>query len=323
MDLPLSPKTFPDTKTSYIKLGDKFVLFGSAGPLGVRLEGQSLTNLQDVKLVLKPTPEDGETPLGVNGYKAFSGVFRGRSDDELIGLYHQEFWPKYPQQFPFNAQIGLAVSYDKGYTWEDKGPVITGDYVDPNAPRVTGVGQPSPVVAGKNVFIYYTNWGEGNANICLAKAPLANIDNPSAWSKWYAGKFQETGLGGRATPVLTSPDGVAALISVSWNTKLDKFLAVYERGFEKEAGFYIATSEVGDGINWRDQQVIARFPQPHSVRKSGDIWYSYPTLISETDNQFITNEKGVLLVSRGEWNRKSHKGVLIPFKIGDEAKNQI
>ena len=318
MDFSASPQHFPDTKTSYIRTNEELLLFGSAGPQGVRFEGTSFNNFGNPEIVLQP---DGRyiEGLGFNGYRAFSSVFEGRTPNELVGIYHEEFWPSIGQGMPYKAQIGVALSYDNGKTWDkDKYvTVLTGDLLEPNSKVVQGIGQPAALVSGRGegreVTLYHTYWGRGNANICVAKAPLSQVDNPDAWKKWNNGSFSSPGLGGQASPIVTSPEGAAALISVSWDTKLNKFLAILERGYETNPGFYITTSP--DGLNWGEQQMIARFPKTHSYREFGDIWYSYPTLISETKNQFITNGEGVLLCSKGRWQERAHKGVLIPFKI--------
>ena len=317
VDFSASPQWFPDTRTSFIKTPAGLLLFGSAGPKGARFEGNSLSTLGNAEFVLGP---DGryEEGLGYNGYRAFSSVFEGRTPEELIGIYHEEFWPSLGDGFPFKAQIGVAISRDTGRTWDIKGPILKGDILEPNSAVVQGVGQPAALVSGsgdnREVTLYHTYWGRGNANICVAKTPLAQVDNPDSWKKWNNGQFATPGFSGQSSPVISSPDGAAALVSVSWDTKLNKFLAILERGYEANPGFYISTST--DGINWGEQQMVARFPKPHSYRENGDIWYSYPTLISETRNQFITNGEGVLLCSKGKWNERAHRGVLIPFKVG-------
>jgi len=318
MDLPNSPQWFPDTRTSFLKDKNKYVLYGSAGTDGIRMEGNSLNSLQIPVRVLGPDRRVIEN-LGVNGYRAFGGVFEGRNENELVGIYHEEFWPSLSDHMPFNAQIGISLSRDKGKTWEnqtDPITIITGDQMDSEARNVRGAGQPSPLVTKDGmVYVYYTNWGIGSANICVARAPLSSVDNPDSWKKWHNGGFDSPAIGGPGTPVIKSPDGAAALVGVSWNTKLNKFLAILERGFEGDSsGFYITTST--DGINWGEQQMIAKFPKPLAPRSNGEDWYSYPSLISDTDNQFITSGEGVLLCSRGVEGQRPHTGILIPFKIG-------
>ncbi|OGY16114.1 MAG: hypothetical protein A2785_00820 [Candidatus Chisholmbacteria bacterium RIFCSPHIGHO2_01_FULL_49_18] len=307
--IPNSPKWFPDTRTSWIKRGDKFLVFASAGVDSVRLEGNSLTELGEAKVVLGP--DEKQTEYGFNGYRGFSTVFPG-SKKELIAISHRELWPDQGVHFPFTAEIDLAISKDDGFSWEKKGTILRGDQVLKDADTVQGVGQPGAIVTQDGeVVVYHTNWGVGHATVCVAKAPLHDVANPEAWKKWDGTGFNAPGLGGIPEPVVVAQQGYSALPCISWNTKLKKLLMITEQ----DEGFYSQTSD--NYIHWSEPQLFARFTQKHSRRQVENTWYSYPTLISpDTGDQFVTSGRGFLFVSRGTWNVNAHRGVLIPVEIG-------
>lgn len=308
--LPLSPAYFPDTMTAIFTTAGIVEMYGSAGVNGIRLTGNKLVDVNYPEIKLGPT--EHTTEQGFGGYRAFSGVIP-LGGDSLAGFYHEEHWPSADTGFPFTAQIGVAISEDRGNSWTPLGPILTGDNIVPGNNNVQGVGQPCPMVTDNSIALYFTNWGEGHAKICAAKVGKADIKNPQAWKKWDGNGFNSPGLGGATQPVLTVDNGssYAALPGVSWNTGLGKFVM----SLESDKGFLVSTSK--DGINWKDPQMIVEFPQSQSARQGGDTWYSYPTLFSseKTNSSLLTTNSGLLLCSRGVWNGEPHRGVLIPWSI--------
>jgi hypothetical protein len=116
-------------------------------------------------------------------------------------------------------------------------------------------------------------------------------------------------------PVITIPEGSDAgyvsLPGISFNKYLNQYLAV----FETNTGFYSATST--DGINWNNEQLFLSFVQPQSDRQEGDIWISYPTLLSDNSEKTdgLTENKGNLYYGKGVWPNVAHQLTAVPFEL--------
>jgi len=303
----------PDTRTSYIKKGDNFQFYFSAGSNGYVAEGKSLTELGEPRQYLGPDLKQGK--YGINGYRAPGTVFDDRKGN-IWSVDHLEEWSSVDNGSNFTARIALSQSKDQGNTWTDKGVILDGQAAETAGNKVSGAGQPCAFLKEEDgvnyVFLYYTDWGIGLDSIHLARIPLGQIDNSDAWQKYHQGSFSSSGKGGLSTPVIKPPEGeiYSALASVSWNNRLQKPIASFETG----TGFWLTTSP--DGINWNKHQKIADFPEAYDKRKLGSNWFSYPTLLSlNTGNQFITSDKGILIYSKGSYNQSPHQMKIREFNI--------
>lgn len=286
----------PDTRTSFVKSGDRYQFYFSAGREGFMAEGTSLQDLDQPKKYIGPNMNQGE--FGINCYRAPGTVFDDKNGN-LWSLDHTEDWVGEGNGGNFTARIALSQSKDNGDTWVDRGVILDGQAPQKAGDRVSGAGQPSGIVKevdGVNfLYMYYTDWGIGSDSIHLARVPLGQIDNPDAWQKFNSGSFN-SGSGGASSPVISPPWGevYVAIPSVSWNKKNEKYIASFEGG----TGFWLATSP--DGISWKNYQKITEFPQAYDKVVSGSTRFSYPTLLSlETNDQFVTSDKGVLVYSKG------------------------
>lgn len=289
----------PDTRTSYIKSGNKYQFYFSAGREGFMAEGTSFQDLDQPKKYVGPTMKQGE--FGINCYRAPGTVFDDKNGN-LWSLDHTEEWANEDSGGNFTARIVLSQSRDNGNTWVDRGVIVDGQAPQKAGDRVSGAGQPSGIVRevdGVNfLYMYFTDWGIGPDSIHLARVPLGQIDNPDAWQKFNNGSFN-SGSGGLSTPVISPPYGevYSALSSVSWNEKTGKYISSFEGG----TGFWLATSQ--DGITYKNYQKIADFPQAYDKVVSGSTRFSYPSLLSlDTNDQFVTSDKGVLVYSKGVFN---------------------
>lgn len=289
----------PDTRTSYIKTGDTYQFYFSAGREGFMAEGNGLDKLSQPKKYIGPTLSQGE--FGVNCYRAPGVVFDDKNGN-LWSLDHSEEWVDGSNGGNFTARIALSQSKDNGDTWTDCGVILDGQAPQKAGDRVSGAGQPSGIVKevdGVNfLYMYYTDWGIGSDSVHLARVPLGQIDNPDAWQKFNNGSFN-SGSRGTSSPVISPPYGeiYSAIPSVSWNEKIGKYIASFEGG----TGFWLTTSP--DGITWKKYQKIADFPQAYDKVISGSTRFSYPTLLSlDTNDQFVTSSKGVLVYSKGVFN---------------------
>lgn len=303
----------PDTRTSYIQKKDNFQFYFSADRNGYIAEGKSLMELGEPKQYLGPDLKQGK--YGINCYRAPGTVF----DDgkgSIWSVDHSEEWPSADIDSNFTARIALSQSKDRGSTWTNKGVILDGQAAETAGNKVSGAGQPCAFLKEEDgvsyVFLYYTDWGIGPDSIHLARVPLGQIDNPDAWQKYHLGSFSSSGKGGLSTAVIEPPVGevYSALASVSWNNRLQKFISSFETG----TGFWLASS--ADGINWRNHQKIADFPEAHDKRTNGSYIFSYPTLLSfDTGDQFVTGNKGVLIYGKGVYSTSSNQMKMREFNI--------
>ena len=190
------------------------------------------------------------------------------SGDTLIGFYHGEsHW--YPRDGDFTAwkTICLAYSYDNGYTWEDKGPIVTSNTPKPETRRWGGAGDCCVIWDSVN-----NRWNcyhqEHNIRLAVSYDPLGA---PGTWKKYYDGEFNEDGLGGMSSP-LSNLSGIGgANPSVHWNTFFKKWVMTYH-GWD--GGIYVTLSS--DGVNWESPKKIIS-------KETYNRWY--PTIIGETDTK--------------------------------------
>lgn len=217
----------------------------------------------------------------------------------------------------FTSTIGLLESLDGGLTWKDFGPVIRGDdYLSPGT-KITGAGQPSAIIKDGYIYVYFVDWAAQIKayhadQIYLARSKIQPNGSLGAFEFYTSSGFStlETNL----QPVIGVPfadSGYAALPSVSYNKNLGKYIAT----FEVNTGFVVITSN--DGINWLNPKIFFTFPQTQSGKKIGDIWYSYPNILSDkTENSDqITQKTGNFYFSKGIWPNTAHQLTVRSFEI--------
>jgi hypothetical protein len=151
-------------------------------------------------------------------YCDLMGLWVDPDTGDWHGLIHNEFSPApYGDRLHFDA-IDLAISKNQGATWDIKEHILTSPY---------------PTVRGdESVFTedtYY--WGAGDQRLHVdlasgyfyiwygsrvvdkngtwvlfythaARAPIAEKMRAGSWNKWYDGKWEEVGLGGRESSLV-------------------------------------------------------------------------------------------------------------------------
>ncbi len=158
---------------------------------------------------------------------------------------------------------------------------------DPDAMRA--IWQPSNIVRNPNDGYYYVlvqrdeqgpAAGVNVQGTCVMRTQT--LDDPTSWRAWdgsgfnmrFINPYQDTNADpAEHTCQLVSPDQIAALTySLSYNTYLDKFIALGVRG----AGFYYSLSD--DLIHWTPATFLMGAVQ--SFANNGKTpYYPYPTLI--------------------------------------------
>ena len=170
-------------------------------------------------------------------YAGPGSVFRASNGRDLLMIYHGEnhTFNGVETNDEFYATICVARSHDNGLTWQREGAIISG--MQPQAsgtpPRpAMGAGNPSAIVAGGYIYVFYVNLGydTGPDQTHVARASVSSDAAPGTWKKWYGGTFSQPGLGGTSTPVMAlagagGKDLVwAANGIVSYNTYLRAYL---------------------------------------------------------------------------------------------------
>ena len=225
---------------------------------------------------------------GLHGAVWFESVHSPDQDGRrLYALYHNE---NYPQTLPLDpatgegyadrdwpaglqgegspqavCRIGIMASTDGGESWADRGillqdlqPRLVLSPVNRNYTFPGGVGDPSAVVCGDHLYVFYGEYGYPGAYspdtwdadveasgqcISVARIALADLDDPAGRARRWDG-----------TAFAASPDGVGAPIgalqippedgggpvsagdrsfhwgpSVSWNTHLESWVMTFGR----------------------------------------------------------------------------------------------
>jgi hypothetical protein len=182
-------------------------------PLPTQLvTGTDWRHLTSARPVLTPGAKDEFD----NGGVAITGVYRHR-DGKLFGVYYSEDHggvtsrgTPYPGFYASNA---LAVSSDNGETWTKLGRIITSarskEWVIENRLPAGGAGTSSAVLSpdGAYWYVYYTEWFRAEypfLHICVARHRVsAGAPEPGSFLKYHDGAFNEPGIGGLDSPVLS------------------------------------------------------------------------------------------------------------------------
>lgn len=301
---------YPDGHLSFIRNQDEYQFWIPAETHGYYATGNSFDDLK-----LHPNPVLGPSEAEYeNGYASFGSVHQGNTPQEKVGFYHAE---KHASTYAnFTASICSATSTNNGIDWNRQGQIIQGYNAEEPGKRVSGAGQPCAIEKDGYYYLYFVDWnGQQADSIHLARSPISSKGQPGTWEKYTENGFQNVGPQGKSIAIIQPPGNpndtvYAALPSISYNQHLKKYTGV----FETSNGFWLSLSD--DAIDWTSAQQVCSFPQPQISRNKGDIWYSYPSMLSpKTDNHTITEKQGYLYYSSGVWQEKPHRMYRRSFNI--------
>lgn len=312
IDLP-GIQYYPDGHISYMKNTDGIKAWIAATRSGYMLTGTDIAHLVDVQEVIGPSTEGFD-----RDYAAPGSVISGQ-DGKLLMFYHGEYHPQEPNGFPFNAGIGLAISHDGGVTWKRQGQIIKGKNDRLATDRVYGAGQPSVIMKDDYFYLFFIDWNGKDADVIhLARATKKSNGLPGSWEKYHKGRFEKGDMDGKSTPVITPVEAgdYASMPGVSWNSNLQRFLAIFESG----DGFYLTTSV--DCIDWTKAVPLLKTKTSNSKGlQKGDIWNGYPTLWSpHRPNDQETDDNMLLVYSEGVWEESPHSMRIRKVKLSQVAK---
>ncbi len=236
----------------------------------------------------------------------------------------------------FYCCVALAVSNDNGTTFRKLGPVIKSSLPkNVKGGSDQGCGDMCVVSSTDHRFVYmyycdHSRIDNRGVQICIARCPVEAAGRTDSWRKYYHGTFQEPGLGGKDTPVMSAQAvGADAIFpQVSFVPELHCYVMVYsiiayqELGPNTQArqsGIYITHSQ--DGIHWSQPTQLIRI---HSVPAGlgREVGWHPALLLSAADSR---SAKGWLYYSYSErWGHKPPQkphylvGQPITLSIGKE-----
>jgi hypothetical protein len=316
----------PDGTISYQnKNGNLHLWLSGLGGAGYRFISSSLDNLVpnpsqsgNAIPVISPNPNE---PFEQD-YAAPGAVLAAKTGNDLLMIYHAENHKcrnAQGQQIPLKDKsynsIAIARSVDDGITWTRQGRIITSAESDPysNCPTVVnpsllfqGAGQPASIRSndGKWIYTYFSEWRTTNEpGLLLARASIDSDGSPGSWQKYdpSTAQFSGAGLGGTGSSVIKNSDTeygrFAAMASVSFNTYLNRYIAV----FMGHLGFYYSTSL--DGITWESSHLLWSIQglTTYGSLSENAYWYYYPSLLSPNSaSHETTGTTAWLYYARGQ-----------------------
>jgi hypothetical protein len=207
-----------------------WILDGHSGGGPSRAKGSTFLN------VVKQPMGRNENNKHVDRPYMLGGMWYDAAEKKLYAPMHCETHIPECAGHSVNAmdrQIHLSSSTDKGATWKYEGPIVTKD--DPAAPWR------SPLdfsygywdggdgdfylfadTRGGYVYLYSNHYTWGGEHRCylrhrVARCAIADKMAPGKWKRFYNGKWEEPGLGGKASYVNA--------YYVMYNTYLKKYLS--------------------------------------------------------------------------------------------------
>jgi hypothetical protein len=279
-------------------VGNETVLFG--GP-----------NWRDLHLLGKVLQAGGNGSFD-NGYAGVGGVFV--DGPRVYAFYHAEDqenlesnYSKRNNQRAFIASVGCARSDDGAKTFQKVGQVLTSAHPRKPGAECAGLGDISICLDKTRSYLYahysdYSRHADQGVQISVARSPLERKGEPGSWKKYFDGGFDQPGLGGLESHVLSwhSRGGDAYSPSVVFCEGIGKYLMVFcvvdysevrlgkESKRPKNSGIYLCDSE--DGVQWGEPvQLFAS----HALLRVGTQDVVHPTLVLDTTKGNVV--RGVLL----------------------------
>jgi hypothetical protein len=226
----------------------------------------------------------------------------------LINLYHDTptgnllAFIHYEHITPDNFKIGLAVSKDKGETFKLLGFILESEQdIESNVGRGNMFGVPYVIKDGF-FYVYYGDYGDSEGTLhvrpAVARAPVSEVLKAadhytlSPWSKYYNGRWDEPGLGGKASQLFDSRLIVHG--DAAYSTFTDTYyLSGYGQG-NKERGVFLSRS--ADGIRWEHTWLVDNSDM--------DVLCPYITIVNAdgTDNAKVGDEFYIYWSFNGEWS---------------------
>ncbi len=257
----------PDGNSAAFWAGGAFHVFTSTGsPLMISTSGNQFTEYESQPVDVTAV---AHSPLWMEAAQRAGGV--------LFGWYHHEPGGVCGSVPLTSPKIGAAFSVDNGRSFQDLGIVLeSGDPVDCTAKNgffAGGHGDFSAVPDRQRQYFYFffTNYAGPlqRQGICAARLAWADRFSPAGkvW-KYFEGKWEEPGLGGRCTPLFPARREWQRADTdsfwgpaVHYNTWLRRYVVLLNRsccspGWPQE-GIYISFSDGPlESMQWTEPQKL-------------------------------------------------------------------
>ncbi len=286
---------FPDGPLSI--LGSRPLRFlMPAGNKTILVTGQDFENLTSQVEIMRPSGSGPDAH-----YAGIYSAWRRGPKDSFVAIYHGENHDGMGRMEGNNINgaywsVCLARVDSVSGQVQRRGEILQADR--PKRPiagqpheiaalRVQGLGEPcmTPDREESYLLCYYTetsNRLDRRVCISVARSPVAQRGSPGSWKKFHQGRWDEPGLGGHETPVLTANGGDVGQAFVTFVPAWDRYINVFchqgfedfQRGQARQSGVYVATSR--DGVRWTDPQ---RIMAAMTVPKTGRAFVQHPTLV--------------------------------------------
>jgi hypothetical protein len=216
----------------------------------------------------------------------------------ILAWYHTEHFGVCPGSNLSVPQIGAAISYDDGLSYQDMGAIITSPFSPDCSSRngyfAGGEGDVSVILdRERNYFYFFFGSYAGpleNQGVAVARMPYWSRFNPvGAVMKYYDGGWISPGVGGLVTPIFPAKASWMAADTdsfwgpaVHYNTYLGSYVMLLNRsccspGFPQTHIYVSFNPDPSDPKSWTDTKPILRdtgwYPQvlglgPHDTDRS-------------------------------------------------------
>ena len=277
------PGQVDSNSPAYWRAGQLYI-FNSTGNGPVRSQGLNQTHLVN------------PTSIRMNRIHPWPVWFESAWVDTngiIFAWYHQEHHDVCPGTQLAVPQIGAAISYDGGNSFQDLGAIISSgvpmDCHSQNFYFAGGEGDFSVILDRNQEFFYFlfTNYAgpTPHQGIAIARMPFASRYNPmGAVMKYYLGGWTEPGVSGHVTPIFPAKVNWARSNSdsfwgpsVHWNTYLNSFVMLLNHSccaanFPQEGIYVSFSSDLSNPASWAPPVKILDAPgwYPQILGRSSD-----------------------------------------------------
>ncbi len=249
-------------------------------------------------------------------------VWLATNGTDLLMLYHGETWTfgtNAPNnQGPSWASVGLARSFDNGFTWTNRQAIITSSDPKPdtNPPvaQIYGTVEPGAIVASNFIYAYYAYFpltpvtNPAGPVIQVARSALANDGVAGSWTNYFNGSFSQPALGGQASSVIPPVCGCTRPAQ-PWPV-FSTYLNAYVLVFICEEGWFFSTST--DLVTWGTP--VQFFTAPNNEFTAGLPTDENVILLTPGNPMQVIGQTGIVLYAHTpSWKGASHELWSRPF----------
>jgi len=210
---------------------------------------------------------------------------------KMVMFYHAEEHPLGRGQRVFYTSIGVAVSdLSDGINFEDLGLVLTLNMgeEDRDKVKIADLGGATFLITQtepRQLRIYFKDTLKGGEQIKLSVSQVDYLEfvqsirdrKAPGLKKYYAGGFNENGLGGKSTSII-GPGPYLRWPAVSYNNFLNKYIMVFSQNdpdWRDNRFVHLYFTQSDDGVVWEVPTKL--------VDMAAEL--QYPTLVDPTNHQ--------------------------------------